>query len=86
MRRGQDFTGLALNDHFKNPRGMVAMGLGMAVSIWLFSNQTKYVGLVVRHHPGFGDITFLVGFVVAAATYFGMRTVMPERNVAAPVG
>jgi NCS1 nucleoside transporter family len=85
MRRGQDFTALALNDYFKNPRGIVAMGLGMAISIWLFSNQTKYMGLVVKHHPGVGDITFLVGFVVAAGVYLGLRTVMPERNAEAPV-
>jgi NCS1 nucleoside transporter family len=84
LRRGQDFTALALNDHFKNPRGMVAMGLGMIVSIWLFSNQTKYVGVVVRHHPGVGDITFLVGFGIAAVAYVGLTTVMPERNAGQP--
>jgi purine-cytosine permease-like protein len=84
MRRGQDVTALALNDHFKNPRGIVAMGLGMAVSIWLFSNQTKYIGYVAKHHPGVGDITFLVGFLIAAAVYLGLRTVMPERNAEAP--
>jgi purine-cytosine permease-like protein len=80
QRRGQDFTGLALNDYFKNPRGMVAMALGMIISIWLFSNQTKYVGVIVRHHKGIGDITFLVGFLVAAGVYLGLTTLMPERN------
>ena len=80
QRRGQDFTVLALNDHFKNPRGIVAMALGMIVSIWLFSNQAKYVGYVVHHHPGLGDITFLVGFVLSAGIYLGLTTLMPERN------
>ncbi|HET7385863.1 MAG TPA: cytosine permease [Nocardioidaceae bacterium] len=84
QRRGQDVTRLALNDHFKNPRGMVAMGLGMIISIWGFSNQTKYVGYVVKHHPALGDITFLVGFVVAAGIYLGLTTLMPERNHHAP--
>ena len=80
QRRGQDFTVLALNDHFKNPRGMVAMGLGMIISIWLFSNQTKYIGYVAHHHPAVGDITFLVGFLVSAGIYLGLTTLMPERN------
>jgi purine-cytosine permease-like protein len=80
QRRGQDFTVLALNDHFKNPRGIVAMALGMIISIWLFSNQAKYVGYVVKHHPGIGDITFLVGFVLSAGIYLGLTTLMPERN------
>jgi NCS1 nucleoside transporter family len=80
QRRGQDVTSLALSDHFKNPRGMVAMGLGMIISIWLFSNQTKYVGYVVKHHPAIGDITFLVGFLVAAGIYLGLTTLLPERN------
>jgi purine-cytosine permease-like protein len=80
QRRGQDFSVLALNDHFKNPRGIVAMALGMIISIWLFSNQAKYVGYVVEHHPGIGDITFLVGFVLSAGIYLGLTNLMPERN------
>jgi prolipoprotein diacylglyceryltransferase len=46
------------------------MALGMVVSIWLFSNQTKYVGVVPKHHPAFGDLTFEVGFVIAAVLYY----------------
>jgi purine-cytosine permease-like protein len=84
QRRGQDVTALALNDHFKNPRGIVSMALGMIISVWLFSDQTKYVGYVAKHHPGVGDITFLVGFVVAAGAYLLLTTVMPERNAAPP--
>jgi hypothetical protein len=39
------------------------------VSIWLFSNQTEYLGLVPRHVPQVGDITFEVGFVLTAVIY-----------------
>jgi hypothetical protein len=39
------------------------------VSIWLFANQTDYVGLVPKHVGAFGDITFEVGFVLAALLY-----------------
>jgi NCS1 family nucleobase:cation symporter-1 len=41
----------------------------MGLSIWLFSNQTEYTGPIAKHHPGVGDITFAVGFVIAAAGY-----------------
>jgi NCS1 family nucleobase:cation symporter-1 len=49
--------------------GVVAMAVGMAVSISLFSNQTEYVAPVPKHHPAVGDLTFEVGFVLAAALY-----------------
>jgi NCS1 family nucleobase:cation symporter-1 len=45
------------------------MAVGMAVSIWLFSNQSKYVGVVPSAHPKFGDLTFEVGFVISAVLY-----------------
>jgi purine-cytosine permease-like protein len=80
QRRGQDVTALALNDHFKNPRGITSMALGMIISIWLFSNQEKYHGYIVNHHPAVGDITFLVGFLIAAGVYLGLTNLMPERN------
>jgi nucleobase:cation symporter-1, NCS1 family len=49
--------------------GPVAMVVGMAVSIALFSNQLKYVAPVPKAHPAVGDITFEVGFVVSALVY-----------------
>jgi len=45
------------------------MAVGMVLSIWLFSNQQRYVGPVPRHWPAFGDVTFEVGFLVAALLY-----------------
>jgi hypothetical protein len=45
------------------------MAIAIGVSIWLFANQTDYVGVVPKHNPGFGDITFEVGFVLAAVLY-----------------
>ena len=52
-----------------NWAGPVAMLVGMGISIWLFCNQTEYVGVVPTHFPGVGDITFIVGFVLTAAIY-----------------
>jgi hypothetical protein len=45
------------------------MLLGVVISVWLFSNQTEYVGLVPKHVPAVGDITFEVGFVITAVIY-----------------
>src|SRR4051794_6944202 len=72
LRRGQRVSGF-LYDRKHNPfAGFVAMALGMGISIWLFSNQTKYIGVVPKHHPKFGDITFLVGFLIAAVVYWAI--------------
>jgi NCS1 family nucleobase:cation symporter-1 len=45
------------------------MIIGMFVSIWLFSNQVFYVGLVPAANASFGDIAFEVGFVISAVLY-----------------
>jgi nucleobase:cation symporter-1, NCS1 family len=52
-----------------NWAGPVAMLLGMVISIWLFANQVKYTGVVPKAHPSVGDITFEVGFLIAAVVY-----------------
>jgi NCS1 nucleoside transporter family len=52
-----------------NWAGPVAMLAGMGISIWLFSNQTEYLGVVPTHVPAVGDLTFEVGFVITAAVY-----------------
>ena len=61
--------GLLFNRHYSNWAGPVAMLVGMVVSVYLFSNQTEYVGLVPKHVPAIGDITFEVGFVLTAVIY-----------------
>jgi NCS1 nucleoside transporter family len=70
LRRGHLVSGF-LFDRKHNPlAGFLAMAIGMAISIPLFANQPpRYTGWVPKHHPKFGDITFEVGFVVAAAAY-----------------
>jgi nucleobase:cation symporter-1, NCS1 family len=52
-----------------NWAGPVAMLVGMGISIWLFSNQTEYLGVVPTHVPSVGDLTFEVGFVITAVVY-----------------
>ncbi len=72
LRRGtspEELGATATDTSYSNWAGPISMAVGMVLSIWLFSNQTKYAGLVVKHVPGVGDITFLVGFVIAGALY-----------------
>jgi purine-cytosine permease-like protein len=69
LRRGKRVDGF-LFDRKHNPwAGFAAMAIAIGVSIWLFANQTDYVGIVPKHNPSFGDITFEVGFVLAALLY-----------------
>lgn len=69
LRRRSQVDGF-LFDRKHNPwGGVVAMAVAGALSIWLFSNQVKYTGPVAKAHPALGDITFEVGFVLAAALY-----------------
>jgi NCS1 family nucleobase:cation symporter-1 len=68
LRRRPSATVL-YDTRYTNWAGPIAMVIGMAVSIPLLCNQTKYVGPIPKHHPGVGDLTFEVGFVIAAVLY-----------------
>jgi nucleobase:cation symporter-1, NCS1 family len=69
LRRGKHVAGF-LFDRKHNPwAGVSAMAIAIGLSIWLFANQTDYVGLVPKHFPAVGDLTFEVGFVLAALLY-----------------
>ncbi|MFJ6700172.1 purine-cytosine permease family protein [Streptomyces sp. NPDC091272] len=58
---------------YRERAGIVALLVGFAVSVPLFSNQTVFVGWVPSHWPAAGDLTCLVGFVVGAALYAALR-------------
>lgn len=62
-----------------NLAGPVAMAVAMAVSIPLFSNQSLYTGVVPTAVPAVGDLTFEVGFLLAAALYAVLRPVLRRR-------
>ncbi len=61
---------LAVNKAFQNWAGPIAMAVGAVVSIWLFSNQTKYLAPIPKAHPNVGDLTAEVGFVISALLYY----------------
>ena len=59
---------------YRNPAGVISFLIATVVSIWLFSNQSFYSGLVVKATGGItspiGDLTPVVGFLLAAVIYF----------------
>ena len=69
LRRGQDIQELLGDKSYTNWAGPIAMLVGGALSIWLFAAQTDYTGPIAKAHPGLGDLTFEVGFVLAAVLY-----------------
>ncbi len=80
LRRGQRVDGF-LFDRKHNPwAGALAMLIGMGVSIPLFSNQTEFVGVIAKHNPSIGDLTFEVGFVVAALMYWIFYSISRDRR------
>ena len=69
LRRRHNVDGFMF-DRKHNPwAGFVAMAVGIVISIWLFSNQTQYVGVLPTANSAFGDLTFEVGFVLSAVLY-----------------
>jgi NCS1 nucleoside transporter family len=79
LRRGH-VAHLLYDEKHTSWAGPIAMVAGMAISIPLFCNQTEYVGYVPKHHPGVGDLTFEVGFVVAAIVYAVLFRFMSRRS------
>lgn len=73
LRRRSSIEGLLFDGRYRNWAGPIAMVAGVVLSVWLFSNQQKYVGPVPSHVKAVGDITFEVGFVIAAVVYLALR-------------
>jgi len=74
LRRNPDET-LLFATRRTNWAGPVAMLVGMGISIWLFSNQTEYVGVVPKHIGSVGDLTFEAGFLITAVVYLGWHAI-----------
>ncbi|GAA0690647.1 cytosine permease [Kitasatospora atroaurantiaca] len=55
--------------------GPVSMLAGTLVSVLLFSNQEQFTGYVAKAAPSIGDLTCVVGFVLTALLYAGLRRV-----------
>jgi nucleobase:cation symporter-1, NCS1 family len=69
LRRNGLPVGMLYDRGYRNHAGLVALLAGIVVSVPLFSNQAMFTGLVPALVPGVGDVTFVVGSVLAAALY-----------------
>ena len=69
LRRGTLPVGSLYDRTYRNPAGIIALVVGIVVSVGLFSNQSLFVGLGPRVFPDIGDVAFLVGIVLSAALY-----------------
>ena len=67
---------LLFDKKYTNWAGPVAMAFGAGLSIWLFANQTEYVGVIPSHWGAAGDLTFEVGTVLTAVIYLTWRLVV----------
>jgi NCS1 family nucleobase:cation symporter-1 len=64
-------------------QGVLAMAVGLVVSVWLFSNNAIYLGVVPKAYPAVGDLTFVVGFGLTAVLYYVFCRVAPRRMTSA---
>ncbi|MBB2991735.1 NCS1 nucleoside transporter family [Mycolicibacterium iranicum] len=69
LRRGQQVSHLLYDRSYTNWGGFAAFVLGLVVSVVLFANQEKFVGVVAAALPQLGDIAFFVGFLLSGAAY-----------------
>jgi purine-cytosine permease-like protein len=69
LRRSAPTPDLLYDRRYTNHAGLIALVVGIVVSVLLFANQQLYTGIVAAAVPQIGDIGFMVGFVVAAGLY-----------------
>jgi NCS1 family nucleobase:cation symporter-1 len=70
LRRGTSIADMVSEKgKYSNLAGPISFVVAVVVSIWLFSNQTFYTGLLAGKAP-IGDLTAIVGFVIAAVLYY----------------
>jgi NCS1 family nucleobase:cation symporter-1 len=83
LRRGTSIASLVPDKaKYRNWAGPIAFVVSTVVSIWLFADQVKFVGVIAAATtppekfaiPAIGDLTALVGFVLAGALYFILFT------------
>jgi NCS1 family nucleobase:cation symporter-1 len=63
-------------------QGALAMAIGLVVSVWLFASNELYVGYVAFNYPQFGDLTFVVGFLITGILYYAFNMMSPRKAMA----
>ncbi len=72
LRRGRYREASFFDVRHRPWKGVAAMVAGVAAS-FPFWNQTLFVGVVPSNAPQFGDLSFVVGFLVTALVYLALR-------------
>jgi purine-cytosine permease-like protein len=73
LRRGTSIDAVIAESSWRGSReqaGAIPMFIGIVLSIWLFANQTEYVGIVPKHVHQYGDLAFEAGFIISAVLYW----------------
>jgi purine-cytosine permease-like protein len=75
------------NSKYQRWQGVAAMAIGLAVSVFFFSNvYSVYIGPVPTNNPQIGDITFIVGFVLTGVLYYVFQMVTRSQTAARSAG
>jgi len=69
LRGGQSVARVLYDRSYTNWGGALSFGVGLVVSVMLFSHQERFVGVLAAAVPKLGDITFFVGFLIAGVCY-----------------
>jgi purine-cytosine permease-like protein len=80
LRRRHRVEGFLFDRSHRPFAGWVSMLVAMVLSVWLFANQSLYVGLVPKAVPEFGDVAFFVGFLLAAGLYAALQPLQRGRE------
>jgi len=76
LRKGQFGDESIFYNTKHNPwQGFAAMLIGVVVSVYLFSNNAIFLGVLPKANPDYGDLTFVVGFVLTAVLYYAFSMI-----------
>jgi NCS1 family nucleobase:cation symporter-1 len=88
LRRGTAITDLVPDKaKYSNWAGPIAFVVSTVVSIWLFADQVKFVGVIAKAttpdkpfaNPAIGDLTAIVGFILAGLIYLILFKVLKPK-------
>ncbi len=87
MRKG-DYgdESIFYDTHHQRWQGFAAMAIGLVVSVWLFASTSLYVGWFAYNYPQFGDLTFVVGFLLSAVLYYVFNMATRRQTTTSAVG
>jgi NCS1 family nucleobase:cation symporter-1 len=80
LRRDRPIEHMLYDRRHRNWAGPLAMATGVLISVILFSNQERYVGVIPERFESIGDLTFEAGFLISASLYVLLRPLRQGRS------